>query len=113
MTLVFLGIVAQNSAAWLAFAVITTVYTFIWDVIMDWGHGTAALRSYLFGWEFGGRSTSPFLRPVRYYPAWCYYAAIPINALGRIGLVILISPNLDIQHQHIVLILGMLEMLRR
>ncbi|KAL1510925.1 hypothetical protein AB1Y20_005754 [Prymnesium parvum] len=93
MTLVFLGIVAQNSAAWLAFAVITTVYTFIWDVIMDWGHGTAALRSY--------------------YPAWCYYAAIPINALGRIGLVILISPNLDIQHQHIVLLLGMLEMLRR
>ncbi|KAL1525399.1 hypothetical protein AB1Y20_020258 [Prymnesium parvum] len=113
IAVVVLSNLAPESAAWVTMSVLSTVCAFCWDVLMDWGHGPAALRAQLHGERFGSPSDAPFLRPFRLYPTWCYYAAFGTNAIARMGWAILISPNQAVVQQHFILLIGCIEMLRR
>ncbi|GAB5357931.1 hypothetical protein AAMO2058_000416400 [Amorphochlora amoebiformis] len=67
---------------WLALIVFTTLYTYFWDIIMDWG---------LFQFQPGARH--PLLRPNRLFPKTLfYYWAICSNLVLRFTWVVTLIP---------------------
>lgn len=81
------------------------MYTFIWDVYMDWG-------LFQFGKHGGGANGRPFLRQELVYSrTWVYYLAIVLDLLGRFSWVVRFIP-LNI-HVHVLSFgLAFLEVLR-
>ncbi|KAJ3057519.1 hypothetical protein HK097_004041 [Rhizophlyctis rosea] len=65
---------------WIATALIASSYATCWDVYFDWG----LLRK---------NKEHLYLRKVLVYPAWTYYAAMPLNFILRLSWVFLLSPN--------------------
>ena len=98
---------------WAATAIFSTAFTMTWDVVMDWGHGPAWLRGFAHGAEFGRPSSAPLLRTSRAYPLWSYYVALVYNGCARLGWAVYISPGQTVVQQHVVLLLGCVELLRR
>eukprot|EP00928_Gymnodinium_smaydae_P098490 TRINITY_DN9171_c0_g2_i3.p1 TRINITY_DN9171_c0_g2~~TRINITY_DN9171_c0_g2_i3.p1 ORF type:complete len:483 (+),score=44.17 TRINITY_DN9171_c0_g2_i3:94-1449(+) len=99
--------------AWVIVSVLSTLYAFCWDMLMDWGLGPGFLRRALHGEELGG-SAKGILRPTRLYPSTkFYYFALCSNALARFGWALYISPGQEIVSRHFVLLLGCVELLRR
>jgi hypothetical protein len=101
------------TALWVVMSVVSTAYTFTWDVLLDWGLGPDFIRRALHGDEFGSVSSWCMLRPVRLYPRWVYYFAIGFDFVAKFGWAINISPGQRVMKQHAVLLLGCLELLRR
>jgi len=96
---------------WLSLIVLTTLYTYIWDLVMDWG---------LF--EFAKDSAHPWLRKKRLYPKVVfYYWAIFSNLFLRFFWVVTLIPfpfqsvlSSSVEYQHILLpVLTFAELFRR
>ena len=47
------------------------------------------------------------------YPGWAYYAAATTNGLARLTWAVYISPGQKVVQQHVILLLGCIELLRR
>jgi len=80
-----------RSQTWLALALVSTGINSFWDVWFDWG----------------------LPRSRRRFPRWCYFGAVFTNLVARCGWAIYVSPDQHIVQQHVVLMLGCLEMCRR
>jgi hypothetical protein len=87
--------------AWVVMSIIATLFTFTWDVVMDWGLGDI------------NASPGPLLRSELTYPTWCYYAAVCSNAVARTTWAIYISPKQTAVKEHTILLFGVIELLRR
>jgi hypothetical protein len=90
-------------ALWFGTACASTLFAYVWDLRMDWGH-PALLPPPQPG------APSP---PPRRYPRWCFDVAAATNALARLGWAVYISPNQQVVRQHMVLLLGCVELMRR
>jgi hypothetical protein len=88
--------------AWFCVSIVTTIYAFYWDVVMDWGLGDL-------------RAKHVFLRSSNSlaFPPYIYYCAIVIDLIFRLGWAIYISPGNMVLQQHFILLLGCVELLRR
>jgi len=88
------------NAAWFTVSTITTLYCFYWDVVMDWGLGSTTSSYFL-------------LREELHFSPPTYYTAIILDLVMRLGWAILISPSQTYVQQHVILLLGCVELLRR
>jgi hypothetical protein len=86
--------------AWIVMGVIATLYSWYWDVVMDWGlgHFDAA--------HFGLRDEL-FFRP-----DW-YYISIAVDFVMRLGWAFVISPDQIFVAESYMLLLGAIELTRR
>lgn len=77
--------------AYIFVAIISSSYTFVWDVYMDWG-------LFRFGKYGGAAYGHPFLRPeLVYSKVWVYYMAIVLDFVGRFSWVVRFMPlNVDV-----------------
>lgn len=78
---------------WLALAIASTASNFCWDVLMDWGLGHRR-------------------RPKK-FPAAFYHVAIVTNLIARLGWAVYVSPDQTLVAQHVILLLGVVEVARR
>ena len=89
---------------WIGFALISTIYSYSWDLKMDWG-------------LLQNNRKNRFLRDKLIYPRnQIYYFAIVVNLFLRFAWVLTISPGLVstiMRPELFTLIIGSLEMLRR
>lgn len=89
---------------WIVFAVISTTYSYIWDVKIDWG-------------LFEKNSPNKFLRKFLCYPVNSYYFIILANLLLRLAWVFTLSPSIGTQafgsRELFSLVTGMAEIIRR
>ncbi|KAG0017389.1 hypothetical protein BGZ81_010774 [Podila clonocystis] len=93
-------------AAYILIATFTSVYTFIWDVYMDWG-------LFRFGKHGGGANGHPFLRQELVYSrTWVYYLAIVLDLFGRFSWIVRFMP-LNINVYILSFGLAFIEVLRR
>ncbi|KAG0034316.1 hypothetical protein BGZ82_005786 [Podila clonocystis] len=93
-------------AAYIFMAIVSSSYTFVWDVYMDWG----LLR---FGKYGGAAYGHPFLRPeLVYSKVWVYYMAIVLDFVGRFAWVVRFMP-LNVDVTILSFSLALVEVLRR
>ncbi|KAG0033282.1 hypothetical protein BGZ81_008867 [Podila clonocystis] len=93
-------------AAFIFMAIVSSSYTFVWDVYMDWG----LLR---FGKYGGAAYGHPFLRPeLVYSKVWVYYMAIVLDFVGRFAWVVRFMP-LNVDVTILSFSLALVEVLRR
>jgi len=116
---------AQKDAwfiAWIVALVVKTVYSYYWDVVMDWGlvkFGVSDRSSS--GGAMGladssskcclGMCNKPQIREWRLYPNGIYIAALIFNFVGRISWALAISP--DFCKHSCRLLVGLMEVVRR
>ena len=121
LLVVILSVTGGRSDYWLIASTWSTLFAFSWDVLVDWGIGPQPLRRFVRrlltpsqprnGGEFKGASY--WLRPVRVFePKW-YVAAIIVDLVARLGWAVYISPSQTVVQQHVSLLLGTVELLRR
>lgn len=91
---------AMLEFAWLVSGTLATLYSWYWDVFMDWGLGN---------WK----CANLFLRDQLYFPPVHYYWAILLDGVMRLGWIIYISPGQVFVQQHVILLLGCVELVRR
>ncbi|KAG0260556.1 hypothetical protein BG011_001829 [Mortierella polycephala] len=92
--------------AWIMVSTITSLYTFSWDVYMDWG-------LFRFGKHGGGANGNPFLRAeLVYSQKWVYYMAIMCDLLARFSWVMRLVPT-NINTMILAFSLALVEVLRR
>ena len=72
----------------------TTAVNFLWEVLVDWG---------LFA--------SP--RRPRKFPDAVYAYAVASNFVFRLGWAVYVSPDQTVVKQHVILLLGCVEVIRR
>jgi len=97
---------AQGGAwavGWAVASVVSSVYAYLWDLVMDWGLRPWAIPGC---WPHAARRE--FI-----YPGWAYYAAATTNGLARLTWAVYISPGQKVVQQHVILLLGCIELLRR
>ncbi len=106
--------------AWLAISIFSTFFAFSWDVLIDWGLGPQPLRravrsvltpSAPSGGEYEGASY--WLRPVRVFKVYWYAIGIATDLLFRLGWAVYISPGQQLVANHMTLVLGSIELMRR
>lgn len=93
---------------WLAFSVLGAVYTYLWDVIMDWG-------------LLSGQGDHRLLRSKRSYPVAWYYFAMVTNLFLRFTWTLTILPfssnpflaSTEFYDLYVVPVLVSLELYRR
>ena len=85
---------------WAVLACASTLFAYVWDLKMDWGHPALVAP------EHPGE-------PARRYPAWSYNVAACTNAVARLGWAVYISPDQKVVQQHMILLLGCVELMRR
>ena len=121
LIVIALSIAGGRNDYWLAMSMLSTLFAFAWDVLVDWGLGPQplrrAVRRYLDPHAPSGvdytESASWWLRPVRvYHPSW-YVAAIFTDLVARLGWAVYISPGQQVVAAHVTLLLGTVELLRR
>ncbi|KAF9191532.1 hypothetical protein BGZ50_009299 [Haplosporangium sp. Z 11] len=92
--------------AWIFMSLLTSIYTFSWDVYMDWG-------LFRFGKHGGGAHGHPFLRQELVYSrARVYYAAIILDFFGRFSWVVRLIP-MNVNVYALSFGLAFFEVLRR
>jgi hypothetical protein len=69
-------------AAWLTFAISSTIYSYIWDLKMDWG-------------ILNFRATRFLLRDKLLYSSKSYYLFMISNLILRLAWVLTLSPNIS------------------
>ncbi|KAF9576416.1 hypothetical protein EC968_008711 [Mortierella alpina] len=96
----------QLKAAWIAVSLFTSVYTFAWDIYMDWG-------LFRFGSLKGGGKGHPFLRQELVYSrTWVYYMAIILDFVGRFSWLARLIP-MNVNVYLLSFSLAFIEVLRR
>ena len=122
---------------WVTVSIITTLYAFFWDTVMDWYTGRCthadctAVHVYILCacrglgqciWDGRFKSTSEdetdksyplLLRDNLYFSPTVYYASTILNFLMRLGWAFLISPEQPYVKQNYILLLGSVELFRR
>ncbi|KAG0308115.1 hypothetical protein BGZ98_009011, partial [Dissophora globulifera] len=97
---------AHLKIAWIGVSIISSIYTFSWDIYMDWG-------LFRFGKLGGAAYGHPFLRQELVYSRmWVYYLAIVLDFLGRFSWVLRLVP-MNINVVLLSFLLALLEVLRR
>ena len=105
---------------WLTASIVSTLFAFSWDVLIDWGLGPQPLRravrriltpSAPKGGEYTGASY--WLRVVRVFPDSWYVAGILADFVARLGWAVYISPGQQVVANHTTLLLGTVELIRR
>ncbi|KAG0246924.1 hypothetical protein BGX31_005412 [Mortierella sp. GBA43] len=92
--------------AYIFMATVTSIYTFVWDVYMDWG-------LFQFGRRGGGAYGYPFLRQELVYSRiWVYYVAIIMDFVGRFTWMLRLFP-LHPSPKVLAFGLALVEVLRR
>ncbi|KAG0342619.1 hypothetical protein BG000_003226 [Podila horticola] len=92
--------------AYIFVAIVSSSYTFVWDVYMDWG-------LFRFGKYGGAAYGHPFLRPeLVYSKVWVYYMAIVLDFVGRFAWVVRFMP-LNVDVTILSFSLALVEVLRR
>lgn len=91
------------AVGWAVASVASSVYAYLWDLVMDWGLRPWAIPGC---WPHAARRE--FI-----YPGWAYYAAATTNGLARLTWAVYISPGQKVVQQHVILLLGCIELLRR
>lgn len=76
---------------WLFLSLTCTAFNFCWDVFVDWG----------------------LPRRERHFAKWHYAVAVATNFFARLGWAIYVSPEQQIAAEHVVLLLGCVEIMRR
>ncbi|KAF9907622.1 hypothetical protein EC991_010741 [Linnemannia zychae] len=93
-------------AAYIVISLITSSYTFGWDIHMDWG-------LFQFGKHGGAAFGNPFLRPELVYSRkWVYYLAIVLDFLGRFSWIMRFVP-MNVNVMVLSFSLALVEVLRR
>ncbi|KAJ8325097.1 hypothetical protein BDV3_007324 [Batrachochytrium dendrobatidis] len=109
LTVIFLSTVSKytNSKVaygfWICASVCATIFSYCWDVFYDWG-------------LLNTNKNHQFLRTFIIYPKWVYFNAIWLNALLRLGWVMLLAPSywsLFTDFRSIVYVAALLEVFRR
>jgi hypothetical protein len=114
ISVVLLSFLSGRTTAWLLMSALSTVYAAVWDVVVDWGLGPPSVRHWVHGTVVGGDvEGSWLLRPVRAFPDPFYRVAVGLNTCARLGWAIYISPGQRVVAQHVTLVLGTIELLRR
>jgi hypothetical protein len=89
---------------WLCFAGLSTIYSYFWDLKMDWG-------------LLQPNDRNPFLRKyISFEPRRNYYAVILLNLVMRLSWVLTLSPNIAQLFGNaniFTLVTGMIEIMRR
>jgi hypothetical protein len=89
-------------APFLTFALLNSLYTCIWDVVMDWSLGNPYAKRILLRDELGFRY------------AWVYYAAIVLDVVVRFNWIFYAIFSNDIQHSAFLsLFVALSEVFRR
>jgi xenotropic and polytropic retrovirus receptor 1 len=89
-------------APFLTFALLNSLYTCIWDVVMDWSLGNPYAKRILLRDELGFRH------------AWVYYAAIVLDVVVRFNWIFYAIFSRDIQHSAFLsFFVGLSEVFRR
>jgi hypothetical protein len=105
---------------WLSVSILSTLVAFSWDVLIDWGLGPQPLRravrraltpSAPSGGAYEGASY--WLRPVRVFSVYSYVIGIAADLVFRLGWAVYISPGQQVVANHMTLILGTIELIRR
>ncbi|KAF9365822.1 hypothetical protein BGX34_008153 [Mortierella sp. NVP85] len=92
--------------AYILMSTLTSIYTFTWDIYMDWG-------LFRFGKRGGGAYGHPFLRQELVYSRmWVYYMAIALDFVGRFSWLVRLIP-LNVNVMVLSFTLALLEVLRR
>jgi len=89
---------------WLMSIIVSSSYSYIWDIYMDWGLCKYSLKHFLL------RDTLMFERP------WLYYIAMVTNLVMRLTWTITISPltfGITLSREILLCILSSVEVLRR
>jgi len=122
VALVVTSVLEHGGRAWFALSVACTLYNFLWDVVMDWGllrlHGLgffATHRRHPGAAPRPGRRSSHRHHPIfsHYFPRWVFCAAVAVDGLFRLGWAVYVSPRQQIVRQHVILVLGSVEIVRR
>ncbi|KAI8600347.1 EXS family-domain-containing protein [Dissophora ornata] len=96
----------QTKAAYIVVSLITSSYTYSWDVYMDWG-------LFRFGKHGGGAYGHPFLRQELVYSRkWVYYVAIILDFVGRFAWLARLIPT-SLSPFVLSFILALIEIFRR
>ncbi|KAJ5832045.1 hypothetical protein N7474_000356, partial [Penicillium riverlandense] len=92
----------RYQASFITFALLNSVYTSVWDLIMDWSLGNPY-------------SKHPLLREVlAFRKAWIYYAAMVINVVVRFNWIFYAIFTLEIQHSAVLsFVVSFTEVCRR
>ncbi|KAF9172941.1 hypothetical protein BGX21_002427 [Mortierella sp. AD011] len=92
--------------AYICISFFTSIYTFTWDVYMDWG-------LFRFGKRGGGANGHPFLRQELVYSnIRVYYIAIVLDLLGRFSWIFRLIP-MNVNAMVLSFTLALIEVLRR
>lgn len=91
--------------AYILMSTLTSIYTFTWDIYMDWG-------LFRFGKRGGGAYGHPFLRQELVYSRmWVYYMAIALDFVGRFSWLVRLIP-MNVNVKVLAFSLALLEVLR-
>jgi len=95
----------RTKAAYIVVSLITSSYTYSWDVYMDWG-------LFRFGRHGGGAYGHPLLRQELVYSRkWVYYVAIVLDFVGRFAWMVRLIPT-SLSPYVLSFILALIEVLR-
>lgn len=92
---------AELRTAWLLAVTVNSLYSFAWDVIMDWGLGRRNSRH----WRLRAR--------LLYGSAWPYYALVFVNFGMRIVWSLKLSPHWHLSGSELAFLFEVCETLRR
>ena len=88
------------SVSWVVVGIATSLYSFYWDVVVDWGLGNRDSRN-------------SFLRDEISFTPDKYYVSIGLDFFMRLGWVFVISPEQQYLQQNYMLLLSAVELVRR
>lgn len=92
-------------------SVISTLYCSWWDLYMDWGFPVGARA--LGVSQYLGETAVADPLDGRLFPRRSFQVGALANTVARAGWAVYISPDQRILQQHVVLLLGCVELLRR
>ena len=94
------AVLGGRSEVWLCASIVSTLFAFSWDVLVDWGLGPQPMRRAVRqcltpgapqGGEFADASW--WLRPVRVFPTSWYIVGIIADLVLRLSWAVYISPG--------------------
>jgi len=111
---------SSGRSLWLAASCVSSLFAFLWDVLVDWGLGPQPVRRavrYAIGepvYRGAANSGAAFwLRPVRALPTLWYFVGICVDLVARLTWAVYISPHQRVVQANVTLLLGAIELSRR
>jgi len=111
---------SSGRSLWFAASCVSSLFAFLWDVLVDWGLGPQPVRRavrYAIGepiYRGAANSGAAFwLRPVRALPTLWYFVGICVDLVARLTWAVYISPHQRVVQANVTLLLGAIELSRR